>query len=127
MISKERDLLFSCSNDKTIGLWKIPQNYCEESNKTQGPYITLSNIHKDYIKELSYSVESNTLFSCGFDGVIAQYNLDEIKKGKIYSGNEAIYSQQSSLAKNSFYSLSCDSSGKLLIASMYENVRINHN
>ncbi len=117
--------MFSCSNDKTIGLWKIPQNFAEESNKTQGPYATLSNIHKDYIKALSYSIESNILFSCGFDGVIAQYNVEEMKKGKIYSGNELLHNNQPySSVKNSFYSLSCDSSGKLLIASMYENVRI---
>jgi hypothetical protein len=88
--------------------------------------MSLHSIHKDYIKALSYSNETNTLFSCGFDGIIAQYNFEEMKNGNIYNkGDEIVYNQGQNPVKNSFYYLSCDNSGKLLLASMYENVRKN--
>ena len=109
-----------------MGIWRIPQTSQEETNKTQSIFTAVHNIHKDYIKALSYSQDTNILYSCGFDGVIAEYDLEQMKTGQVFTGNET-YSQQQNV-KNSFYSISCDSSGRLLVASMYENVKlVNYN
>ena len=110
-----QNLLFSCSNDKTVMIWNLNNH-----NGTNDPVYQKHQLHKDYIKSLCYCKYNNTLYASGYDGLITYYNIEEYNKyGKI-GYDEA--SQLISMKDRTIYSISCDTSGKILIASVYENV-----
>jgi WD40 repeat protein len=102
-------MLFSCSNDKTICLWKLNDNYQS---------YQIHQYHKDYVKSICFNEYNNTLFSAGYDGVINAFSLEEYNKHGVIKSDSLLYS----LKDASVYSISCDESGKLLLASFYENV-----
>jgi WD40 repeat protein len=110
-----QNLLFSCSNDKTVMIWNL--NNC---NGTVDPAYQKHLMHKDYIKALCYCNYNNTLYASGYDGLITYYNIDEYNKsGSIRYDNSG---ELMNMKDKSIYSISCDTSGKLLLASIYENV-----
>jgi WD40 repeat protein len=101
-------MLFSCSNDKTVNICKL------------GDYgnVQIHQYHSDYIKSLCYNDNTNTLFTAGYDGVINAFSIEEYTKQGIIRSDPMIYG----LKDLSVYSISCDNSGNLLLASFYENV-----
>jgi WD40 repeat protein len=87
---------------------------------TVDPAYQKHQIHKDYIRALCYNSFNSTLFASGYDGIISYYNIEEYNKtGSIKYDSSG---QFMSMKDKSIYSMSCDTSGKLLIASIYENV-----
>ncbi len=141
-ISKTRNLLFSCSNDKNINIWKINQaeitsnssnteietnssttnNTTNISPLTITPSYSINQYHKDYIKCLCFKDNShNNLYACSYDGTITMHRIDE------YSATGAIKPKQENIIYksgngNSIYSIDCDNTGNVLLASIYENV-----
>lgn len=123
-IDKKHDLIISCSNDKTIKLWKLPELESKEgSNSIESFYshTNLNSLHGDYIKALAYSEKSGNLFTAGLDGRIFMFNLDELDK---YHKDVKTFKDSHSLGTNnsSVFAVDCDLSGDLMIASVYENV-----
>lgn len=79
----------------------------------------MSEYHTDYIKTLCYSEDINYLYSGGLDGQIISTDINQCKKVNTYEYNkDNVLLAQS----NSVYSIDCDKSGNILIASIYENV-----
>jgi WD40 repeat protein len=120
-MTKNKELLFSCSNDKTINIWKLDNKHSE--NYTISSSHLIHQYHKDYIKSLCYSEVSHTLYSCGLDGLISSYNIEEYNKtSTIKPGRENIIF--STPNNNSIYSMDCDQTGRIILASIYENLLI---
>jgi WD40 repeat protein len=69
---------------------------------------------------MCYSEESHYLFSSGYDGFISCHNIEEYNKtGTIkFNSENLIYSNSQG---NSIYSIDCDSTGRIILASTYEN------
>jgi WD40 repeat protein len=117
--------MISCSNDKTIKLWKIPDlNVKGSANAIESFYstVSLNTLHNDYIKAIAYSEKSANLFSVGLDGRILMMNLDDLVK---YQKDFSLFQDFHSLGTNnsSVFAVDCDLSGDLMIASVYENVK----
>lgn len=119
-MSKMHNLLFSCSNDRTINIWRIPNTHDNENIQTVTSAFSIHQYHKDYIKAICYNDESKILFACGYDGLITKFNIEEYKRSNVikYDNNNFLFSTEN----NSIYSMDCDQAGKLLITSVYENV-----
>ncbi len=125
-IDKKRNLMISCSNDKTIKLWKIPDLSSKDSpNGFESYYSTMSlnKMHGDYIKAIAYSEKSGNLFSASLDGRILMTNLESLLK---YPNDLNSFQdfQSFGLNNSSVFAVDCDLSGDLMIASVYENVKI---
>ena len=119
--------MISCSNDKTIKLWKLPDLHSKESNNPiESYYSTMSfnTFHGDYIKAIAYSEKKGNLFSAGLDGKILMTSLDDLLK---HPKDANTFQDIHSLGANnsSVFAVDCDLSGDLMIASVYENVKIN--
>jgi len=114
VVDPKNNLLFSCSNDKSVKLWKIPN---EKDFKTQNSSFSFRDYHSDYIKALSFSSEANSLFSGSLDGRVVSYNLEEFSNKSLSSSDGTIYSSSNS---ESIYSMDIDLSGKLLLVSIYK-------
>jgi len=69
---------------------------------------------------MCYSEESSYLFSSGYDGCISYHNIDEYNKTGVikFNSENLIYTNNQG---NSIYSIDCDSTGRLILASAYEN------
>ena len=119
-------MIISCSNDKTLKLWKIrnPLNAESSSIDTYAPGFYINNLHTDYVTSLAYSEKSSAFFSAGYDGKLFMMKLDE---KTIAIRDIVIHREFYALGTNnsSIYSIDCDLEGKILLASIYENV--NHN
>lgn len=128
-INRKRNLLFSCSNDKNINIWRIPERGIEINNLDKvgrgvdimTPTYSIHQYHKDYIKSLCYKEGLNYLYACGYDGVITGHNIEEYGKTNSIKLNADNYLYKST-NNNSIYSIDCDEKGNLLLASVYENV-----
>lgn len=98
----------------------------ESANAIESFYsaVSLNTLHNDYIKAIAYSEKSGNLFSAGLDGRILMMNLDDLVK---YQNDFSSFQDFHSLAtnNNSVFAVDCDLSGDLMIASVYENVKIN--
>jgi len=82
-------------------------------------------VHNDYVKCLSYSQNDKVLYSGGFDGLIAYFQLDEYyKTNYIKVENEYLLH---STKDSSILSIDSDPSSKLLLFSAYENVNLPYN
>ena len=114
-------MLISCSNDRSVKLWKLPDEN-EDYSEGYFPKFYVNNLHSDYIKCLAYSEKTNSFFSAGFDGKILMMKID----GKTKNTNEIVINEEFyAIGKNnsSIYSIDCDLAGDLLLASAYENVK----
>jgi WD40 repeat protein len=124
-ISKTHNLLFSCSNDKTINIWQIPSIKETNRDNTISSKYLIHSYQNDYIKSLCYNEEQKFLYSCSYDGTITQFNIEEFRKTnkiKFDRGSNILYEMGE---QKSIFSIDCDISGKLLLASVYENVKKN--
>jgi WD40 repeat protein len=123
-ISKTNKLLFSCSNDKNINIWKIPNLFDENISQTT-PLITPSysifQYHRDYIKSLCHKEGMSSIYACGYDGLITSHNIEEYRKNNviILNNDNFIYKSNNN---NSIYSFDCDQTGNVILSSVYENV-----
>jgi len=141
-VSKKHNMFFSCSNDKTIKIWKIPDfvnninsNINTNSNNNinndgliESYYasLNLNNIHTDYIKSLAYSEKSGYLFTAGFDGKILMMKLDDLLKyPRDLNYYQDYHDFNSNNNHNSVFSVDCDLNGDIILASVYENVKQN--
>jgi len=116
--------MISCSNDKTIKLWKIPELIDEESSYTIESYyssLSMNTLHGDYIKALAYSEKSGKLFTAGLDGRILMMNLEDLLV-QARDGNRSNDVNLLGSNNSSVFAVDCDLSGDLMIASAYENV-----
>ena len=88
---------------------------------TQTTSLNIHQYHKDYVKGLCYSEMSNTLISCGLDGFITLYNIEEYNKTQNIRANRdnILFEMKNS---NSIYSIDCDETGRIIISSVYENI-----
>ncbi len=70
---------------------------------------------------MCYKDKLNILFACGYDGLITCHNLEEFGKTNTLKLNNDIFMYKSN-NNNSVYSIDCDATGNILLASIYENV-----
>ena len=113
--------MFSCSNDKTINLWKIPK--LEENSHddyTITPSYQIYQYQKDYIKSLSYNDKVGILYAGGFDGIITQFDIHQFRQTNKITLDNANYLYKNS-TNSSIFSIDSDHEGKLLLCSIYEN------
>jgi WD40 repeat protein len=90
-----------------------------QDGKQLGPYLSLSRYHTDYVKAINYNPTQNLLFSAGFDGVVACYDIGENKRIPIeYKNENLLYTTPQ---KESVYCLDSDYSGDLILCGSYEN------
>lgn len=123
-ISKKNSKFISCSNDKTIKIWEIPEFQSNNYNNIETHYaaLDLNNYHTDYIKGIAYSEKSGNLFTAGYDGKILLMKLDDSLKSPVecFTLNDS----NSGVNNSSIFAIDCDLTGDLMIASVYENVKI---
>ncbi len=120
VLNKSKDLLFSCSNDKTINIWKVPEKPYDSNGVTITSSYLIHQYHKDYIKSMCYSEQNHLLYACGYDGLISCHNIEEYNKTGFlkFNSENVIYSNGQA---NSIYSIDCDMTGRTILASTYEN------
>ena len=61
----------TCSDDKTICLWDL-RNLTSSTHTLRG--------HKDWVKNIEYNKDSNTLFSLAFDDGVRDWNLSSLNQ-----------------------------------------------
>jgi WD40 repeat protein len=115
--------MISCSNDKTIKLWKIPELLIDNNNNAIESYccaLSLNTFHEDYIKAIAYSEKSGNLFTAGLDGRILMINLEKLLN---FPKDLTSFKDLNNLGSNksSVFSVDCDLSGDLMIASVYDD------
>jgi WD40 repeat protein len=107
-------ILISCSNDKTVNFFPLTQD-----GNQSGPYKSLHRYHTDYVKAINYNSSINILFSAGFDGLIACYDILENKKTSVEYKNENLF--YTTTQKESIYCIDSDYSGDFILFGSYEN------
>lgn len=115
--------MISCSNDKTIKLWKLPELNCINNNDTIESYssmMSLNTFHEDYIKAISFSEKSGNIFTAGLDGRLLMMNLEKLIN---YPKDINNFNDFNSLGANnsSIFDVDCDISGDVMIASVYDD------
>lgn len=76
--------MFSCSNDTTIKIWMLPDNYESNDEIQKGKkdsFISLNSFytidcHLDYVRAMKYSKQKNRLFSISDDGKLIVNDLN---------------------------------------------------
>lgn len=123
-LNNEKTLLFSCSNDSNINIWRLKgiedMLSIDDSDKYMElyPINSLNEVNNDYITTIKYSDSTKCLFSGGLDGIICKYNVSYSNKSQVISNKDNIIYKTNN---KSVYSIDIDSSGNLLCASIYDN------
>lgn len=76
-------IVFSCSHDTTIKMWKLENEFLKDSGRDQHSK-TLRSMHtlnddSDYVKSIAYSSFANVLFSTADNGVVRKWDLSQGK------------------------------------------------
>ena len=110
--------------------WKLNENTFNEFSNTSAAQV-ISKYNQDYVKViflfclqcLNYNTELKTLFTGGYDGYITYFKVDEyISKGMItFDTDNYLFKTPN---QQSIFSIDSDKTGKFLLASIYQNVKL---